>query len=203
MRTLVRGGWVVGFAEPTHTLVPDGVVVYEDDRIIYVGRRFDGRADTEFDARGKLVCPGFIDTHVHSGHRASHRLITDTGRPDFFGQPFLDISVHSGGRRSPLRAPDRRRRGGRHPAAGDVHDRRDAAKWHHHLHGVREPAPRAGGAAGRGRAARPARLSRRGLRFGPLGGRCEGTARARGERAGRREGVRERDRLHPPRRRAV
>jgi 5-methylthioadenosine/S-adenosylhomocysteine deaminase len=99
MRTLVRGGWVVGFAEGTHTLIPDGVVVYEDDRIAYVGRRFDRRADAEIDARGKLVCPGFIDTHVHSGHRASHRLITDTGRPDFFGQPFLDISVPREGTR--------------------------------------------------------------------------------------------------------
>jgi len=99
MRTLVRGGWVVGFAGRTHTLIPDGVVVYEDDRIAYVGRHFDGRAEVEIDARGKLVCPGFIDTHVHSGHRASHRLITDTGRPDFFGQPFLDISVPREGRR--------------------------------------------------------------------------------------------------------
>ena len=99
MRTLVRGGWVVGFGEGTHTLIPEGIVVYEDDRIAHVGRRFDGRAEVEIDARGKLVCPGFIDTHVHSGHRASHRLITDTGRPDFFGQPFLDISVPREGRR--------------------------------------------------------------------------------------------------------
>jgi 5-methylthioadenosine/S-adenosylhomocysteine deaminase len=93
MRTLVRGGWIVGFAGSGHTLVPDGVVVYEDDRIVHVGRRFDGGVDQEIDARGMLVAPGFIDTHVHSGHRASHRLITDTGRPDFFGQPFLEISV--------------------------------------------------------------------------------------------------------------
>ena len=46
----------------------------------------------------KLVCPGFIDTHVHSGHRASHRLISDTGRPLYFGQPFLEISVPKQGR---------------------------------------------------------------------------------------------------------
>jgi 5-methylthioadenosine/S-adenosylhomocysteine deaminase len=98
MRTLVRGGWVVGFAG-THTLIPEGVVVYENDRIVHVGRHFDGRADAEIDARGRLVCPGFIDTHVHSGHRASHRLITDTGRPDFFGQPFLEISVPREGKR--------------------------------------------------------------------------------------------------------
>jgi len=93
MRTLVRGGWVVGFAGGGHTLVRDGVVAFEDDRIVHVGSRFDGSVDREIDARGKLVCPGFIDTHVHSGHRASHRLITDTGRPDYFGQPFFEISV--------------------------------------------------------------------------------------------------------------
>jgi 5-methylthioadenosine/S-adenosylhomocysteine deaminase len=99
VRTLVRGGWVVGFAGGGHTLVPDGVVVYENDRIIHVGRRFDGRADAEIVASGMLVCPGFIDTHVHSGHRASHRLITDTGRPDFYGQPFLEITVPREGTR--------------------------------------------------------------------------------------------------------
>ena len=99
MRTLIRGGWVVGFAAGGHTLVPDGVVVYEDDRIVHVGRRFEGLVDAELDARGRLVCPGFIDTHVHSGHRASHRLITDTGRPDLYGQPFLEITVPREGTR--------------------------------------------------------------------------------------------------------
>src|SRR6185295_17679784 len=99
MRTLVRGGWVVGFDGPGHTLIPDGVVVFEDDRIVHVGRGFDGTADREIDARGKLVGPGFIDSHVHSGHRASHRLITDTGRPDYYGQPFLEISVPRAGTR--------------------------------------------------------------------------------------------------------
>ncbi|PYO35783.1 MAG: ethylammeline chlorohydrolase, partial [Candidatus Rokuibacteriota bacterium] len=99
MRTLVRGGWIVGFEAGTHTLVRDGVVVFEEDRIVHVGPRFDGAVDREIDARGKLVSPGFIDTHVHSGHRASHRLITDTGRPDYFGQPFFEISVPREGTR--------------------------------------------------------------------------------------------------------
>jgi cytosine/adenosine deaminase-related metal-dependent hydrolase len=99
MRTLVRGGWVVGFAGGGHTLIRDGVVVFEDDRIVHVGPTFEGAADREVDARGKLVSPGFIDTHVHSGHRASHRLITDTGRPDYFGQPFFEISVPREGTR--------------------------------------------------------------------------------------------------------
>ena len=99
MRTAVRGGWVVGFAGDGHTLIRDGLVVFEDDRIVHVGPRFDGDADLEIDASDKLVCPGFVDTHVHSGHRASHRLITDTGRPDYFGQPFFEISVPREGTR--------------------------------------------------------------------------------------------------------
>lgn len=99
MRTLIRGGWVVGFACGTHALWRDGVLVFEDERVLPVGARLEGRTDREIDARGKLVAPGFIDTHVHSPHRASHRLITDTGRPDYYGQPFLDISVPGRGTR--------------------------------------------------------------------------------------------------------
>ena len=93
MRTLIRGGWIVGHEGGRHRLIRDGVVVYEGNRILHVGKTFDGRTDTTIDATGKLVAPGFIDTHVHSGHRASHRLITDTGRPMYYGQPFLEISV--------------------------------------------------------------------------------------------------------------
>jgi cytosine/adenosine deaminase-related metal-dependent hydrolase len=99
MRSLIRGGWIVGFHAGAHALWRDGVVVFEDDRVLHVGARFDGTVDREIDARGKLVIPGLIDTHVHSGHRASHRLITDVGRPDYYGQPFLDISVPREGTR--------------------------------------------------------------------------------------------------------
>jgi cytosine/adenosine deaminase-related metal-dependent hydrolase len=93
MRTIIRGGWVVGFENDHHALVPNGVVVFEDDRILFVGREFEGTCDREIDATGKLICPGFIDTHVHSGHRATHRLISDAGRPEFFGQPFLEFTI--------------------------------------------------------------------------------------------------------------
>ena len=60
---------------------------------VFIGERFEGPVDHEIDAGDKPVAPGFIDTHVHSGHRASHRLISDIGRGDYFGQPFLEISV--------------------------------------------------------------------------------------------------------------
>jgi cytosine/adenosine deaminase-related metal-dependent hydrolase len=93
MRTKIEAGWIVGHENGRHVLIRNGVVVFEGKRILHVGVEFDGPVDRTIDAGGKLVGPGFIDTHVHSGHRASHRLITDAGRPMYYGQPFLEISV--------------------------------------------------------------------------------------------------------------
>src|SRR5882724_122565 len=93
MRTLIRGGWAIGYDGATHTLIRDGVVVYESDRIVYVGRDFAGTADVAIEAPGMLIAPGFIDVHTHSGDRAGHRLISDGGRPEYFGTPLLDAGL--------------------------------------------------------------------------------------------------------------
>ncbi|GLK78930.1 chlorohydrolase family protein [Methylopila turkensis] len=93
MRTKIDAGWLVAHEKGRHVLIRDGELVFEGNRIVFVGRGFEGEIDRTIDAGGRLVCPGFIDTHVHSGHRASHRLISDAGRPMYFGQPFLEISV--------------------------------------------------------------------------------------------------------------
>src|SRR6266478_2943257 len=99
MRTKIDATWIVGCERGHHTLIRDGELVFEGNRILHVGKGFEGKVDRVIDAKGKLVSPGFIDTHVHSGHRASHRLITDTGRPMYYGQPFLEISVPREGTR--------------------------------------------------------------------------------------------------------
>jgi 5-methylthioadenosine/S-adenosylhomocysteine deaminase len=98
MRTKIAATWIVAHAKGRHALLRDGEVVFEGNKILYVGKSFEGQVDKTIDASGKLVAPGFIDTHVHSGHRASHRLITDTGRPMYYGQPFLEISVAKEGK---------------------------------------------------------------------------------------------------------
>jgi cytosine/adenosine deaminase-related metal-dependent hydrolase len=99
MRTRIKCGWLVGHTGGHHTLWRNAELVYEGNTVAFLGERFDGTVEHEIDARDKLVTPGFIDTHVHSGHRASHRLISDVGRGDYFGQPFLEISVPRKGTR--------------------------------------------------------------------------------------------------------
>jgi cytosine/adenosine deaminase-related metal-dependent hydrolase len=64
MRTLVKGSWVVGFDGEEHRLIRDGVVVYEDDRIVHVGKSYDGKTDDVVEARGQLVLPGLINIHA-------------------------------------------------------------------------------------------------------------------------------------------
>ena len=72
MRTLIQGGWIVGFDGRGHQLFRDGSLVYEHDRILHVGQRFEGQVDQTIDARGMLVMPGLINTHLHLGTNAAH-----------------------------------------------------------------------------------------------------------------------------------
>ncbi len=84
MRTLIQGGWVVGWSGRGHILIRDGVVVHEDDRIVYAGASYDGPVDQRIDARGRLVSPGLINCHVHAAVDTQIMWI-DAGRRDFFG----------------------------------------------------------------------------------------------------------------------
>ena len=97
MKTRVKGSWVVGHHSGRHTLIKNGEVVFENDGIIFVGLGSAGDVDEEIDGTGMLVAPGFIDTHVHAGYQAQKRMITDVGRPDYFGQPFLEFDVARAG----------------------------------------------------------------------------------------------------------
>lgn len=93
MKTLIQGGWVVGYDGDGHELLPGGVVVYEDDRIIHVGYDFDGTVDHTIDARGRLVSPGLINCHIHAGTNARHIMLGDATKSDYLGMNFLSYGA--------------------------------------------------------------------------------------------------------------
>ena len=57
MITLIKGSWVVGYDGEKHRLITDGEVAYENDKIIYVGRNYEGPKDKVIDGKGMLVHP--------------------------------------------------------------------------------------------------------------------------------------------------
>jgi cytosine/adenosine deaminase-related metal-dependent hydrolase len=84
-RVAIRAGWIVGFDGDGHRLLRDGVVVVEGERILYVGRAFDGDVDETVDARDRVLTPGLITTHAHLGGSPLDRsFIEDRGNPQFW-----------------------------------------------------------------------------------------------------------------------
>ena len=93
MRTAIQGGDIVAYQSGGHRLLRGGVLVFEDDRIVFVGRRYEGPVDARIDASGKLVMPGLINVHCHPTIEAGGRLIADVGRRDYFHTGFLNYTA--------------------------------------------------------------------------------------------------------------
>lgn len=106
MRTLIQGGWVVGYRGDGHELIRDGAVVFEDDRIVHVGRGFEGTVDRRLDAAGKLVSPGLINCHLHASTNAVQAVFLDGLKTDYFGSNFIGYAAPRRGT-TPPRAGDR------------------------------------------------------------------------------------------------
>jgi cytosine/adenosine deaminase-related metal-dependent hydrolase len=84
-RTAIRAGHVIAFDGRGHRLLRDGVVVIEGDRILAVGRRFEGSVDETVDATDRVLTPGLISTHAHlSGSPLDRSFIEDRGSPQFW-----------------------------------------------------------------------------------------------------------------------
>ena len=106
MRTLIQGGWVVGFDGRGHELIPDGCVVFEGDRVLHVGRAFEGTVDRRIEGRGTLISPGFINCHLHAATNAGQATFLDGLKADYFGTNFIGYAAPRRGALPP-RAGDR------------------------------------------------------------------------------------------------
>jgi cytosine/adenosine deaminase-related metal-dependent hydrolase len=87
MDKLVRGGLVVSM-DPAVGTLPRADVLIEDGRIAAIGPDLDAAGAEVVDASGKIVMPGFVDTHRHTWQTAFRGLGADWT----FGQ--YRVAVH-------------------------------------------------------------------------------------------------------------
>src|SRR5215213_8743627 len=85
MRRAITASHIIAYQDGGHRHLRDGIAVWEDDRIIHVGKSFDGHVDETFDAAGKVVTPGLINTHAHlAGSPLDKSFIEDRGNRQFY-----------------------------------------------------------------------------------------------------------------------
>jgi cytosine/adenosine deaminase-related metal-dependent hydrolase len=98
MRTLIEGGWVVAFNGGSHEVHEGGSVVFEGDRIVHAGPPYGGPVDRRLSARGHLVSPGFINTHVHTAGGGGDYLLNDMARNQYRTANYMSFAAPLKGR---------------------------------------------------------------------------------------------------------
>ncbi|RMF90588.1 MAG: amidohydrolase [Nitrospinota bacterium] len=84
-KTMIRASHIIAYDGEGHRYLRDGVVVYAGNTIIHVGKEYPGQVDRTIEARGKVVTPGFINTHAHlAGSPLDKSFIEDKGPPQFY-----------------------------------------------------------------------------------------------------------------------
>ncbi|HBF5830727.1 TPA: D-aminoacylase [Clostridioides difficile] len=63
MRTLIKHGLIV---DGNKTTAYEGDILIENEKILKISQDLNEEADKVIDAKGRVICPGFIDTHSHS-----------------------------------------------------------------------------------------------------------------------------------------
>ena len=101
MKTLIEGGWVVAYNGVSHEIHERGSVVVEDDRILHAGGPYTGPVDTRLSARGKLVSPGFINTHVHTAGNGGDYLLLDMAKNDYRTANYMSFAAPLKGKMTP------------------------------------------------------------------------------------------------------
>ena len=101
MKTLIEGGWVVAFNGKGHDVYEQGSVVFEDDRIVHAGGAYTGTVDARLSARGKLVSPGFINTHVHTSGNGGDYLLLDMAQNDYRTSNYMSFAAPLKGKMTP------------------------------------------------------------------------------------------------------
>ena len=84
-----------------HEVYERGAVVYEGDRVVHAGGAYAGAVDARVSARGKLVSPGFINTHVHTTGNGGDWMLGDMVKNDHRTSNYLAFAAPLKGKLTP------------------------------------------------------------------------------------------------------
>ena len=84
-RTLIKGGIILSVDDAVGNF-PQGDILIQDGKILEIGAAIDAPDAVVIDARGKIVMPGFIDTHHHQFEtvlrsQLAHAILINDGLP--------------------------------------------------------------------------------------------------------------------------
>lgn len=102
MKTLIKGGYVVGFNGRSHEILKDGMVVIDGSSVSFVGFSCAEPVDRVIDAKGKLVSPGFVNTHIHASSNVGDYFLSDPDKVDYFGSNYLTFLTPRKGAKGPV-----------------------------------------------------------------------------------------------------
>ena len=83
---LTNSSFVVGYRNNGHILIKNGELAYQGNKIVYVGKKYPGKADNVVDTHNGLVIPGLINMHCHvAASPVEKGFLEDIGSPIFYG----------------------------------------------------------------------------------------------------------------------
>ena len=65
MTSVIKNGHLIAFKDGRHVCIPAGTVAFEGNSITHVGDSYSGEVAETIDATGKIICPGFVNAHLH------------------------------------------------------------------------------------------------------------------------------------------
>ncbi len=93
-RTLLRGGTVITAAQPGEVLVTTDILIAADGTIEAIGQMLDASGADVVDVTGRIVHPGFVDTHRHTWQSIVRNMASDWSLTEYLAGLHTGLSKH-------------------------------------------------------------------------------------------------------------
>jgi cytosine/adenosine deaminase-related metal-dependent hydrolase len=93
-RTLLRGGIVITAAQPGEVLENTDILIGADGTIELIGRGIEATDAEIIDGTGRIVHPGFVDTHRHTWQSIVRNLASDWSLTEYLAGLHTGLSKH-------------------------------------------------------------------------------------------------------------